>query len=243
MRVGVQYVRQSPRMRAVLVRAFLFFLQSNALLALLPLVAQRVQGGGAGTFTLMLASMGTGAIVAALALPRLRSMGSQRSAREPLVRGGTLVLSAGDGGRGAGAEPVAGAAGDADRRHGVDHGRQHAHDVGATGAARLGARARHVDLPDGADGRCSHRRRVVGPGGVVDRRARQRAAGRGPGCAGDAAGKPALRYRRRRRRRRDAGAPMAAAAGARRHRPLGRPGAGDDRIRHRPRPAPPTSAP
>jgi MFS family permease len=90
MRVGIQYVRQSPRMRAVLVRAFIFFLQSNALLALLPLIAQRVQGGGAGTFTLMLASMGAGAIAAALMLPRLRG---SKQAREPLVRWGVLVLA------------------------------------------------------------------------------------------------------------------------------------------------------
>ena len=90
MRVGVQYVRQSPRMRAVLARAFLFFLQANALLALLPLVAQRVHGGGAGAFTLMLASMGAGAIAAALLLPRLRSSATRR---EPLVRAGTVVLA------------------------------------------------------------------------------------------------------------------------------------------------------
>ncbi len=118
MRVGVQYVRQSARMRAVLVRAFLFFLQANALLALLPLIAQRVQGGGAGTFTAMLASMGAGAIVAALALPRLRGSAlfagqagrggagaasheasapaghTGEHSREPLARAGTLVLAA-----------------------------------------------------------------------------------------------------------------------------------------------------
>jgi MFS family permease len=90
MRVGVQYVRQSPRMRAVLVRAFLFFLQANALLALLPVLARDVQGGGAGTFTAMLASMGSGAIVAALALPRIRG---SRADREPLARAGTLMLA------------------------------------------------------------------------------------------------------------------------------------------------------
>ena len=66
MRVGVQFVRQSPRMRAVLVRIALFFFHSTALLALLPLVARGLPGGGAGTFTLLLASMGAGAIVAAL---------------------------------------------------------------------------------------------------------------------------------------------------------------------------------
>jgi len=74
MRVGVQFVSQSSRLRAVLVQIALFFFHSTALLALLPLVARRLRGGDAGTYTLLLASMGAGAIVAALFLPRLRQM-------------------------------------------------------------------------------------------------------------------------------------------------------------------------
>ena len=90
MRVGVQFVRQSPRMRAVLSRVSVFFLHSMALLALLPLLARGLPGGDAGTFTLLLASMGAGAIVAVLALPRLR----QAYGRDDLVIGGTVVQSA-----------------------------------------------------------------------------------------------------------------------------------------------------
>jgi MFS family permease len=87
MRVGLQHVQQSPRMRAVLGRIFLFFLQSTSLTALLPLVARRF-GGGAGSFTMLLAAMGTGAIVAALVLlPRLRS----RLGRDEVVRWGTVI--------------------------------------------------------------------------------------------------------------------------------------------------------
>jgi len=74
MRVGLQYVRQSQRMRANLLRVFLFFLHSTALLALLPLLARALPGGAAGTFTLLLASMGAGAIIAALSMPRIRRM-------------------------------------------------------------------------------------------------------------------------------------------------------------------------
>ncbi|MEO8656333.1 MAG: MFS transporter, partial [Ramlibacter sp.] len=74
MRVGLQFVRQSSRMRAVLVRIALFFFHSTALLALLPLVARALPGGSAGTFTVLLASMGSGAIVAALAIVRIRSL-------------------------------------------------------------------------------------------------------------------------------------------------------------------------
>jgi MFS family permease len=90
MRVGVQFVRQSPRLRAVLLRVSIFFLHSTALLALLPLLARGLVGGDAGTFTLLLASMGAGAIIAVLALPRLR----QRFGRDGLVVGGTAVQSA-----------------------------------------------------------------------------------------------------------------------------------------------------
>jgi MFS family permease len=71
-RVGVQFVWQSRRIRGVLVRVSLFFLHSTALLALLPLVARGIPGGAAGTFTVLLASMGAGAIVAALSLTRIR---------------------------------------------------------------------------------------------------------------------------------------------------------------------------
>lgn len=73
MRVGLQYVAQSSRIKAVLLRIALFFLHSTALLALLPLLARAIPGGGAGTFTLLLASMGVGAIIAALLMPRIRN--------------------------------------------------------------------------------------------------------------------------------------------------------------------------
>jgi len=90
MRVGVQFVRQSPRMRAVLVRIAIFFLHSTALLALLPLLARGLRGGGAGTFTLLLASMGAGAITAVLVMPRLR----QAFGRDQLVMRGAALQSA-----------------------------------------------------------------------------------------------------------------------------------------------------
>lgn len=87
MRVGLQYVRQSRRMHAVLLRVALFFLQSMALLGLLPLVAKGLQGGGAGTFTLLLACMGGGAVAAALYLPRLRA----KVSRDELITYGTVL--------------------------------------------------------------------------------------------------------------------------------------------------------
>jgi MFS family permease len=78
-------------MRAVLWRISIFFLHATALLALLPLVARDLEGGGAGTFTLLLASMGAGAIGAAMFLPRLRQM----IAMDALVARGTLAQALG----------------------------------------------------------------------------------------------------------------------------------------------------
>jgi MFS family permease len=89
MRVGLQFVRQSSRLKSVLLRISLFFFHSTALLALLPLVARGLHGG-AGTFTLLLASMGAGAIIATLFLPRLR----QLMPRDTLVLRGTILQSA-----------------------------------------------------------------------------------------------------------------------------------------------------
>jgi MFS family permease len=90
MRVGWQHVMQSPRMRSVLVRIFFFFLHSSALLALLPLVARNIHGAGPATYTLMLACIGGGAVVAALYFPRWR----QRFNRDHFVIGGTLTHAA-----------------------------------------------------------------------------------------------------------------------------------------------------
>jgi MFS family permease len=90
MRVGITFAMQSPRLRVILLRTFVFFVQTTALLALLPLLARGLHGGGAGTFTLMLSCMGGGAIVAALQFPRWR----ERFTRDAFVVIGTLVQAA-----------------------------------------------------------------------------------------------------------------------------------------------------
>jgi MFS family permease len=87
MRVGLNFARQSPSLRLVLLRIFLFFLQSTALLSLLPLVARDMHGGGPATFTVMLACLGGGAIVAALLFPYWRA----RWSRDQFITVGTLV--------------------------------------------------------------------------------------------------------------------------------------------------------
>lgn len=89
MRLGLQHVWHSRRMRVVILRVFLFFLQSSALLALLPLIALSMSGAGAGAgmFTSMMACMGAGAIAAALQFPRWRT----RYGRDAFTRVGTIV--------------------------------------------------------------------------------------------------------------------------------------------------------
>jgi MFS family permease len=72
MRLGFQFVRESRRMRDALVRTASFFIHSTAIFALLPLVAKELERGGAGTFTMLLAALGAGAITAATQLPRIR---------------------------------------------------------------------------------------------------------------------------------------------------------------------------
>jgi MFS family permease len=89
MRIGLQYVSQSSHLKGVLVRISIFFITSTALVALLPLIARHLDGGGAGTFTLLLASMGAGAIVATAFLPHLR----RTLSRDAVVLGGSVLQS------------------------------------------------------------------------------------------------------------------------------------------------------
>ncbi len=89
MRIGIQYVGQSRHLKGVLVRISIFFFTSTALVALMPLIARNLHGGGAGTFTLMLASMGAGAIVSTAFLPQLR----RAMSRDTLVLSGAAVQS------------------------------------------------------------------------------------------------------------------------------------------------------
>lgn len=89
MRIGMQYVWQSHHLKGVLLRISIFFFTSTALVALMPLIARNLHGGGAGTFTLMLASMGAGAIVSTAFLPQLR----RALPRDALVLSGAAVQS------------------------------------------------------------------------------------------------------------------------------------------------------
>ena len=89
LRLGIQHVRESQRMRDAIVRTSAFFLNSTALLALLPLVAKHLHGGGARTYTVLLACLGFGAVSAAMQLPRLRA----RWTSDQLIVGGSLIYA------------------------------------------------------------------------------------------------------------------------------------------------------
>jgi MFS family permease len=91
MRLGFQYAKESQRLRNALVRTSTFFLHSTAIFALLPLVAKRFGSGGAQTYSMLLASMGFGAVIAATQLPRMR----QRWNRDRMISGGMVINALG----------------------------------------------------------------------------------------------------------------------------------------------------
>ena len=92
MRLGFQFARESRRLRDALVRTAVFFLHSTAIFALLPLVAKRLGGAdGAQTYTILLSSLGLGAIAISTQIPRLRV----RWTRDEIVVGGSIVNALG----------------------------------------------------------------------------------------------------------------------------------------------------
>src|SRR4051794_4281354 len=95
-RAGGRYVRHSPVVRRILLRAALFLVPGSALWALLPLVASRRLGLSSGGYGVLLGAVGVGAVAGAILLPRLRARWS--SNRLLLVAGiafaGVLVALA-----------------------------------------------------------------------------------------------------------------------------------------------------
>jgi len=77
LRAGSAYVRWSPYVRRVLIRAALFLLPATAIWALLPLVATEVLHLDAAGYGVLLAALGLGAIGGVLVLGRLRGQFSE----------------------------------------------------------------------------------------------------------------------------------------------------------------------
>jgi MFS family permease len=72
LRGGARYVRHSPTLRRLLLQVALFAVPAMAVWSLLPLVATRHLGLGSGGYGILMAAIGTGAVVGALLLPRMR---------------------------------------------------------------------------------------------------------------------------------------------------------------------------
>ena len=89
MRVGVRYVRHSPRLRSVLTRTLSFCLFSSALWALLPVVAHSRLHMGSGGYGLLLAAVGIGAVAGAFVLAAARA----RWSADHVVGAATLAFA------------------------------------------------------------------------------------------------------------------------------------------------------
>ena len=72
LRAGGRYAWHDTSVRRVLLRLAAFLLPASALWALLPLIATRQLGVGAGGYGVMFAALGTGAVAGALVLGRVR---------------------------------------------------------------------------------------------------------------------------------------------------------------------------
>jgi len=91
MLAGVRYVRMSPAIRGVLVRAVVFGIPAAAIPAMLPLVARDLVAGGPLTYGLLLGGFGIGAVGGALGSRRLR----RTLSTEAIVRAASIALAVG----------------------------------------------------------------------------------------------------------------------------------------------------
>ncbi len=90
-RAGVRFVRFSPPVRTVLLRGAAFSVSASALWALLPVVALGRLGLSDSSFGLLMGCVGTGAILGATMLPRLR----RRFAFDRMIALASLGLAGG----------------------------------------------------------------------------------------------------------------------------------------------------
>jgi len=93
---GLRYVRYSPPLQAVLIRAFLFTFFVSAVWALLAVVAQKDLKQGAMGYGILNGSLGLGALLAAFMLPRVRRRwtADQMLAASSVMYIGTLLVMA-----------------------------------------------------------------------------------------------------------------------------------------------------
>ncbi|HET7844561.1 MAG TPA: MFS transporter [Xanthomonadales bacterium] len=83
---GIRYVQLSPALLTVMARAIVFGFGASSVMALMPIVAAHMVGGGPLTYGLLLGAFGIGAVLGALGSARVRRMLST----EALVRWASL---------------------------------------------------------------------------------------------------------------------------------------------------------
>ena len=95
LRAGGRYVRNSPVVRRILLRAALFLVPGSSLWALLPLIATTRLGLGSGGYGVLLGALGVGAIGGGVFLPKLRAELSMNAmvAVASLVYAAVLVVA------------------------------------------------------------------------------------------------------------------------------------------------------
>jgi MFS family permease len=89
MRAGIRYVRHARDIQSVLIRTFLMISCVSAMWALLAVVAQQDLAHGALGYGLLNASIGSGAVLGAVFLPRIR----RRVSDDLIVAGASLVFA------------------------------------------------------------------------------------------------------------------------------------------------------
>ena len=89
MRAGVRYVRNAPAVHAVLMRTAAFILFGSAIWALLPLVVKTSMGRGPSAYGVLLGGIGSGALIGATLLPRLK----RETSLDILVNAASVVFA------------------------------------------------------------------------------------------------------------------------------------------------------
>jgi MFS family permease len=90
MRVGLQFARQTPAVRAALIRGTAYFLSAVALVALLPVVVRDELGAGPNTYSALFGLFGLGAVVLAVTIPVWR----RHLSRDGMIVAGIVMQTA-----------------------------------------------------------------------------------------------------------------------------------------------------
>ncbi|MET4790972.1 MFS family permease [Bradyrhizobium japonicum] len=86
---GIRYIANSPSIKIVLIRSMITGVIGGAIIALMPLVARDLLGGGAQIYGIALSAFGLGAVIGALYVPEVR----QRLSGEAAIRACALSMS------------------------------------------------------------------------------------------------------------------------------------------------------